>query len=183
MQILQPLLFLLLCLLLPFLETGRLEAQSGLPESGAAILGAPTDRSVAVYVTFPGNQNAVYVEYGETSSGTFSQQTSIRQAIQANLPYQEVLSNLQRDTEYSYRVRYRTASQGVFSTGPTYTFRTQRPSGSTFSFALQGDSHPERERQMFNSDLYARTLRAVAADHPDFYLTSGDDFKIGRAHV
>jgi hypothetical protein len=36
---------------------------------------------------------------------------------------------------------------------------------------------------MFNSDLYVRTLRAVAAERPDFYLTSGDDFSVDTLRV
>ena len=55
---------------------------------------------------------------------------------------------------------------------------TQRAPGSTFTFAAQGDSHPEREKSMFSADLYSRTLKAVAADRPDFYFTSGDDFSV-----
>ena len=33
---------------------------------------------------------------------------------------------------------------------------------------------------MFDSGLYVRTLRNVAQDQPDFYLTLGDDFSIER---
>jgi hypothetical protein len=53
-----------------------------------------------------------------------------------------------------------------------------RPPGSKFTFALQGDSHPQRERSQFNPDLYRRTLQTAAADQPDFCLAIGDDFSV-----
>jgi hypothetical protein len=31
---------------------------------------------------------------------------------------------------------------------------------------------------MYDATLYAQTLRAAAADHPDFYMTIGDDFSV-----
>ena len=55
---------------------------------------------------------------------------------------------------------------------------TQRAPGSTFTFDIQGDSHPERVEKQFNADLYTRTLLSAAADQPDFYMTIGDDFSV-----
>jgi len=45
-------------------------------------------------------------------------------------------------------------------------------------FAIQGDSHPERLKTQFDADLYKRTLLRAAADKPDFYILSGDDFSV-----
>jgi hypothetical protein len=59
-------------------------------------------------------------------------------------------------------------------------FHTQRSPGSTFTFAVQGDSHPEREGKMYDPGLYDQTMRNVANDPPDFYLTMGDDFSVER---
>ena len=53
-----------------------------------------------------------------------------------------------------------------------------RDRGSTFVFEIQGDSHPERVKKQFDAALYAQMLSSVAADRPDFYLTSGDDFSV-----
>lgn len=50
----------------------------------------------------------------------------------------------------------------------------------TFSFGIQGDSHPERVGKMFDAALYARTLRNVAEANPSFYVMMGDDFSIER---
>jgi hypothetical protein len=66
------------------------------------------------------------------------------------------------------------------SEGSEYSFHTQRSPGSTFTFALQGDSHPERYGKMYDPDLYVLTMNNVSRDQPDFYLTLGDDFSIDR---
>ena len=50
----------------------------------------------------------------------------------------------------------------------------------TFSFGVQGDSHPEREGKMFSSELYKTNLRNVVNAKPNFYLLMGDDFSIEK---
>src|SRR5581483_4113890 len=69
------------------------------------------------------------------------------------------------------------ASDAPFQAGPERRFHTQRAPGRSFSFAVQGDSHPERP-QMSHPELYARTLVTAAAAQPDFYLCMGDDFSV-----
>ena len=70
---------------------------------------------------------------------------------------------------------------------PEQTFMTQRAAGSTFTFGVQGDSHPERDGEMFDAELYARTVERVREERPDFYVMLGDDFSIehliGRGSV
>lgn len=51
---------------------------------------------------------------------------------------------------------------------------------SEFSFGVQGDSHPEREGKMFNSELYTINLQNVAKANPSFYFLMGDDFSIEK---
>ncbi len=58
------------------------------------------------------------------------------------------------------------------------SLQTQRGAGSSFTFALQGDSHPERQGRMFDPGLYRRTLENVRKEQPDFYLLMGDDFSV-----
>ena len=57
---------------------------------------------------------------------------------------------------------------------------TARSPGSTFSFGVQGDSHPERAGRMFDAALYRRTMDLVATKRPDFYFMLGDDFSISQ---
>jgi uncharacterized protein (TIGR03437 family) len=146
------------------------------------ILGQPTDRSVTVNARADATVE-MYFEYGVKST-VYTVQT--KSAIATADPYaagffvqQAVMSGLQADTQYYYRMGYRTAgSTGAFTLGTEYSFHTQRLPGSTFVFCMQGDSHPERADSMFNSNLYIQTLTAVANEHPDFYITSGDDFSV-----
>jgi uncharacterized protein (TIGR03437 family) len=146
------------------------------------ILGQPTDRSITINMR---TDTAVelYFEYG-ISAGAYGTQT--KSSIAAADPNasgfflaQMILSGLRADTQYFYRMEYRAAgSNGPFTPGAESSFHTQRPPGSTFVFCVQGDSHPERAKQMFDSNLYIQTLTAVAQSHPDFYITSGDDFSV-----
>lgn len=133
------------------------------------ILGRPTDVSVTVNVV-PAIRVDLYYEYG-TAPGMYTAQT-VPQTASAGIPLETLLDSLQPDTRYYYRIRYNGAA------GSEHTFVTQRAPGSTFTFDLIGDSHPERTRKQFNADLYVRTLTSVAADQPDFFLTIGDDFSV-----
>jgi phosphodiesterase/alkaline phosphatase D-like protein len=140
------------------------------------ILGRPTDHSATVSAR-PDRDVDLYFEYGR-APGSYGSVTATARAT-AGQPVELVLEGLARDTRYYYRVRHRAAgSADAYATGAEHSVVTQRAAGSTFTFAAQGDSHPEREKSMFSPDLYGRTLKAVAADRPDFYLTSGDDFSV-----
>lgn len=146
------------------------------------ILGQPTDRSITVNVRSDTSVE-LYFQYG-TASGVYTGQTAAA-TVSAD-PYasgyyvtQSVIAGLTADTRYYYRMQYRLAgSTAIFTAGVENTFHTQRQPGSSFVFCIQGDSHPERANTMFNSNLYIQTLTAVAAEQPDFYITSGDDFSV-----
>ncbi|MEZ5354015.1 MAG: metallophosphoesterase [Bryobacteraceae bacterium] len=133
------------------------------------ILGRPTARSIALSVLSP-ETRALQLEYG-TRAGVYTNKTRpVR--VEANQPVEILVDRLQPDTAYFYRL----------NGGPEYTFHTQRAPGSTFTFGVQGDSHPERLNRMYHPDLYTRTMNHVAADRPDFYITLGDDFNVDQLH-
>jgi len=141
------------------------------------ILGRPTGNSITLSVLSASAVEA-YVEFG-TEPGLYTGRTpTVNMA--AGAPMEFTLAPLRSDTRYVYRLRSRAADRSEFDAGPEHTFHTQRAPGSTFVFALQGDSHPERLGKMYHPDLYVRTMRNVTADHPDFYVTLGDDFSIER---
>jgi hypothetical protein len=127
------------------------------------ILGRPTNTSVTVNV-IPAVDMDVVVTYGTANSAA----QTITAAGKANTPQEIQLSNLQPSTEYFYTV----------NGGAQRTFVTQRAPGSTFTFAIQGDSHPERVKNQFSADLYTKTLLSAASIQPDFYMTIGDDFSV-----
>jgi hypothetical protein len=88
------------------------------------------------------------------------------------------MDKLAANTRYYYRLRYRQPGAREYTAGTEYSFQTQRPPGATFTFDVQADSHPERVANMYSPELYARAMMEVRKDHPDFYVTLGDDFSV-----
>ena len=144
---------------------------------GTLILGRPTDSEITVNI-LPKEDLDAFFEYGETA-GDYAHRTDTV-LLRADAPVEQVLDGLKPNTRYYYRMRYRAPGRDRFFEGRECTFHTQRPPGSTFIFALQGDSHPERYGKMYDPDLYLTTMNNVSKDQPDFYITMGDDFSIDR---
>ena len=160
---------------------GRRDAQDYvLPPELAAfswlslVLGRVSDQSVTVNALATKTIEG-YFEYGP-ASGMYNSKTGVR-TFAANQPVETLFENLHPNTQYFYRLNYRKSDDTNFTARPECRFHTQRTAGSTFTFAIQGDSHPERP-QMSEPNLYARTLLNAAAEQPDFYLCMGDDFSV-----
>ena len=159
-------------------------ASSQTVETENIILGRPTTNSIAVHALSE-QGTAVYVEYGDRPAG-YTSQSAIIEANGDNVA-EVALTGLQPDSRYYYRVNYRSAADENYRAGEEYTFHTQRPTGSSFTFGVQGDTHPERAagmsrtgRSMYHPDLYVRTMELVASAQPDLYFMLGDDFNISR---
>lgn len=139
------------------------------------VLGRPTNNSIDISVlTQQGDQ--AFIEYGVTPDNL--NQTSQVFTAESDLPLNISLTQLQANTRYYYRLHYKEKSQTEFNTSSDYSFMTQRSVGETFSFGVQGDSHPERANKMFNENLYHLNMQNVSAKQPDFYFMLGDDFSI-----
>jgi hypothetical protein len=138
------------------------------------ILGRPTSNSITINVV-PAQAMVIFVEY-DTTAGVYERQSAVVSAPGGS-PIEIALDQLQPNTRYTYRVRYGDEA------GEERSFMTQRAPGSTFTFGIQGDSHPERVNTQFNADLYERTLQSAASAQPDFYLTIGDDFSIDQLKI
>ena len=151
-------------------------ASGGVAFGGNVVLGSPTGTAIKANVFSPDQSGTVYVAYG-TASGAYGHQTTPT-PLAAGTPVELSLGGLTADTAYFYRLWFQAAGAASASAGEECTFHTARPAGSTFTFCLQGDSHPERLKTQFDPVLYQRTLQTVAADRPDFYLTLGDDFSV-----
>jgi len=147
------------------------------PSNLNIILGRPTGTSIAASVLAePGTE--VYFEYG-TAPATYTGQTRVETAA-PGAPMVVEFPGLRPNTRYHYRARYRPRTEAKYFADVEHAFQTQRSPGSTFSFGVQGDSHPEREGKMFHPDLYALNMLNAAARQPDFYIGLGDDFSIER---
>lgn len=138
------------------------------------VLGRASDQSVTIS-TLSKETVEGYFEYG-TISGNYVRKTNVT-AFPAGEPVETIFDNLQPDTQYFYRFHYRKPGEAAFQARPECRFHTQRAAGSTFTFGVQGDSHPERP-QMNDPALYARTLLNAASGKPDFYICMGDDFSV-----
>lgn len=145
---------------------------------GDVILGSPTNDSIKVNIFSAAQSGSITLAYG-TVSGQPDRQTASA-TLQPGKPHEFVLTNLAANTRYYYRLQFTAADGSNSGSTDEASFHTARPAGSTFVFAVQGDSHPERERTTFNADLYRRTLTAAASDQPDFYILMGDDFSIDQ---
>jgi len=142
---------------------------------GTIVLGRPTGCCITMNVLSNDSIEA-YFEYG-TQSCVYDGRTATF-IIQAGVPVEDVIAYLQPNTRYYYRMRYRSPGAEEFAEGQECTFHTQRTPGSTFTFGVQGDSHPERDKKAFDEELYELTLRTALSDRPDFYIMMGDDFSV-----
>jgi hypothetical protein len=120
----------------------------------------------------------LYLAWG-TAPGAYTA-SSEPASLQPSVPLEVPLRGLAPDTRYWYRLHYLDEGASGWAPSQESSFHTARAPGSTFTFALQGDSHPERERSQFDAALYQRTLATAAADEPDFYLAMGDDFSVDK---
>ena len=132
------------------------------------LLSKPTASSVTVHLFFADSAE-VSVKYG-TASGTYSGQTTW-QTFADSVATETLISGLQADTKYYYRVLYRHPGDTATTVRPEFTFHTQRVPGSTFSFIVEADPHLD-----YNSDtaLYRQCLRNQLSDNPDFMIDLGD---------
>lgn len=134
------------------------------------ILARPTDRSVTVSVLAYKDTSA-HISYG-TESGKLDKLTDDRR-LKADEPAEFVLTRLQPDTRYHYRLHTRGVGEKEFRADEERTFHTQRKPGSAFVFTLQADSHLDQNTR---PAVYERTLANALADQPDFHIDLGDTF-------
>jgi hypothetical protein len=114
------------------------DAATSLDLVATEMVGRPTAQSITVSAVAPRSVEA-YVEYG-TTSGALGSTTPA--AVFADGLIKTVIAGLNANTRYYYRMRYRPSdSCGSFLTGSEHRFQTQRPTGSTFTFDVQSDSH------------------------------------------
>ncbi len=139
------------------------------------ILGRPTDSTIAISV-LGSEAQSVYVEYGTSKTALVKKSPTV--ALTAGVPLVIEISGLKANTKNYYRLRYKKTTESSFATGKTNSFSTAKNSGKSFSFSVQGDTHPERAGKMFNADLYSVTMANIASQQPDFHILLGDDFSI-----
>jgi hypothetical protein len=134
------------------------------------LLGRPTANGVTIHIA-PNHGIEVYFEYG-TEPGVYSNSTPLVSA-QAGVPLETRIDSLAADTRYYYRMWYRLGNEGEFVAREERSFHTQRPPGSSFTFAIQADPHLDENS---DPDIYRLTLANELASAPDFLIDLGDTF-------
>lgn len=122
------------------------------------ILGRPTSNSVTLSLLSTTTQT-LSIAYGAENS---TPQT-VSVSLQTDIPQEVILGNLTPDTSHYYSI----------NNGEIHTFHTARPSGSTFTFTIQADSHLDSNA---SAEVYLQTLANQRADNPDFVIDMGDTF-------
>lgn len=132
------------------------------------LLGRPTANSITIQLIFSDSAE-VSIQYG-TTSGVYSNQTAWQTFVDS-VPAEIIVSGLQANTKYYYRVNYRHPNTSGFTSRPEYTFHTQRLPGSSFSFVVQADPHLDSQS---DTALYRLCLQNQLDDSPDFMIDLGD---------
>lgn len=133
------------------------------------VLGRPTKNSVTASVLAYADREAV-IEYGP-KAGAPAARTAVF-ALTAGQPAEVAIAGLQPDTQYFYRLSTREGSK-AWTTEADHSFRTQRPTGSAFTFTVQADPHLDYNTE---AALYLRCLANALSDQPDFHIDLGDTF-------
>jgi len=143
---------------------------------GKELLGRITDKSVTVNL-YSLIDTDTYIEYG-TEPGKYTHKTPKYLNQPAEQPIEIILEDLKPDTEYYYRLAYRKTGTRIYEKAEEHAFHTQRPKGSTFSFAMTADDHLiDKYAWNVNHDaieLYNITLRNIENNRPDFFIPLGD---------
>jgi hypothetical protein len=161
------------------LQPGESYAQNEVIFTGTEFLGRPTDDSVTVNV-IADTALDYYFEYGTTSGDPYSgriPETDYYTSV-ADEPIEEVIDGLTADTQYYYRMVYRETGTTDWIERDEYSFHTQRPPGSSFTFTMVADSHLGQYGGQAPDELalYEQTVLNVDADQPDFHIDLGDTF-------
>ncbi len=145
----------------------------------SVVLGRAGDSAITASLLARDRQEA-YLEYG-TEAGKYPRQTKPT-VLGAGQVVEVTVNDLKPNTRYYYRLQARKHGDRAFEPRPECQFHTRRAAGSTFTFCVQGDSHPERPF-MSEPNLYARTLLHAAAAKPDLYVCMGDDFSVDKVRT
>jgi 3',5'-cyclic AMP phosphodiesterase CpdA len=156
-------------------KKGEFPAPVSAWEVATIIVGQISDQRAAVNIIAKQDMEAFIRLRAE---GTDKWQEMPTDSYTMNEPKLQYLQGLAPNQRYEYQLLYQIGSQAPFETGPMYSIQTARQPGASFSFQVQGDSHPERSPKQNVPALYEKTLRSVADDRPDLYILLGDDFSV-----
>ena len=115
------------------------------------VLGRPTNSSIAVSV-LSSQPITTFIEYGISKTRYTGKTVQMQTAPGSPAVFD--IKGLRAGTKIYYLVNYKGSTDANFLNGKQFSFTTARKAGSTFSFSVHGDTHPERAGKMFNAELY-----------------------------
>ncbi len=147
------------------------------PLQASILLGGISDQSVTLSFLSGTDGASFYLQYGNQSN-QYTNKTSTFSSI-PHQPFKCLVNSLNSNTQYYYQV-VQIDALGHEHISAEQTFHTARPSGQTFTFTVQADSHLDE-----NSDLnqYYLTLANISKDRPDFHIDLGDTFMTEKYSV
>jgi len=134
------------------------------------LLGRPTATSITINACADSAMQ-VYYQYG-TDSTNYESETEVI-ACQDSIPFVCVIENLNPNTQYFYRMRYRPEGTDQFLVRANHSFRTAKTDNNTFRFAVEADPHMDTNS---NASVYVLTLQNIQEANPDFLIDLGDNF-------
>ena len=149
------------------------------------LVGRVTDASATVSIRPTENIDAI-IAWGD-APGVYTRSLGPFVGLQALRFYSVVLSGLEADHLYCFQIATRPTTGGSWTTSETGRFRTARPAGSCFRFAVMADEHlwpAIQGGKQRNIDLYGMALSNMAISGADFLVSLGDfahceDYKNG----
>jgi hypothetical protein len=137
---------------------------------GTIVLGKPTTDTISLSLLTKVNTE-VFIDYGKMP-GEYDTRTIVSNLLKEQ-PLELIITGLDKDTQYYYRIYHRVSGEFSFSFEAENSFHTQRSSGSTFIFTVQADSHRDENS---SDEIYTMTLLNALSEKPDFHIDLGDTF-------
>lgn len=144
-------------------------------------LGCPTQKSMTINLVGGEDPITCYIRYANNTLEKPGWQQTESIFIAALTPKEIVLKNLIPETEYRYQVYARKEKESDFEVVVENSFRTQKISRSSFSFAMFSDSHINPFKKARYSVLN-RITSSILARKPDIALMLGDNIQTFASH-
>jgi len=93
--------------------------------------------------------------------------------LKKDLPEEFLITTLEPNKEYSYRLIFKEADIEEYSASEYYDFNTGRVEGETFTFSVQSDSHL---RNKADRPVYLDVMNSIKDFNPDLFFILGDTF-------
>jgi hypothetical protein len=147
-------------------------------------LGCPTPSSIRLNLVSGEEDIICRIRFGETNDVAGENWQQSKDIPIKGLTARQIrLRHLKANTEYRYQVFARFQSQSEFRLEMENTFRSQRITSSSFSFALFSDSHiSPLQEALARYRILNQVTMSILARRPDLSLMLGDNIQTFTSH-